>query len=259
MFVTRPECVQSRACMDVTGLHLQLILWECFPCKLQQMVAASTWGQVEEWEEVWHVSLLMESRLPSVDVGGGVLTAVCPQNCLLWQQEQEEGNGVIWDYGWIPECSDIFCLRQKALQWDVVSLYKTAYKSTLSSWAFLSLMALLWMWMANPEQMLGSTTFREMGSVLGVSEGVLLQLWGGGSWDYLVWSQLCGAVQVLQRRCRVWWRSQPAPVLTGTRPHTVTCTLSPFVYFWANKIPICWGTFCNPQLSGQRLIICIPR
>lgn len=82
---------------------------------------------------------------------------------------------------------------------------------------------------------------------------------GGGSWDYLVWSQLCGAVQVLQRRCRVWWRSQPAPVLTGTRPHTVTCTLSPFVYFWANKIPICWGTFCNPQLSGQRLIICIPR
>lgn len=78
MFVTRPECVQSRACMDVTGLHLQLILWECFPCKLQQMVAASTWGQVEEWEEVWHVSLLMESRLPSVDVGGGVFNSRVP-------------------------------------------------------------------------------------------------------------------------------------------------------------------------------------
>lgn len=39
---------------------------------------------------------------------------MCPQNCLLWQQEQEEGNGVIWDYGWIPEFSDIFCLRQKS-------------------------------------------------------------------------------------------------------------------------------------------------
>lgn len=32
--------------------------------------------------------------------------------------------------------------------------------------------------MANAEQMLGSATFREMGSVLGVSGGILLQLWG---------------------------------------------------------------------------------
>lgn len=82
-----------------------------------------------------------------------------------------------------------FAWDKKALQWDVVSLYKTAYKSTLSSWAFLSLMALLWMWMANPEQMLGSTTFREMGSVLGVSEGVLLQLWGRGGVE-ISWSEV---------------------------------------------------------------------
>lgn len=43
--------------------------------------------------------------------------------------------------------------------------------------------------MANPEQMLGSTTFREMGSVLGVSEGVLLQLWGRGGVE-ISWSEV---------------------------------------------------------------------
>lgn len=25
------------------------------------------------------------------------------------------GEGVTWDYGWIHECSDIFCLRQKSI------------------------------------------------------------------------------------------------------------------------------------------------
>lgn len=259
MFVTRPECVQSRACMDVTGLHLQLILWECFPCKLQQMVAASTWGQVEEWEEVWHVSLLMESRLPSVDVGGGVFNSRVPSE--LSFVAARAGGG---EWGYMGLWMDPWVFRHILLETK-----STAVRCGLSVQDCLQKHSEL-LGLSQPYGTAVDVNGKSRADVglhhlqrNGLSAGGFWRgsapTLGGGSWDYLVWSQLCGAVQVLQRRCRVWWRSQPAPVLTGTRPHTVTCTLSPFVYFWANKIPICWGTFCNPQLSGQRLIICIPR
>lgn len=58
------------------------------------------------------VSYQWEAGSP-VWILAGVLTAACTQNCLLWQREQEEGNGVVWDYGWIPESSDVLLETKK--------------------------------------------------------------------------------------------------------------------------------------------------